>query len=155
MAYLQQTSSNQKAVTMGAVAAIHAIAIYAVVSGLAVDIIRDPQIILTSWHRPIEKKPDPPKDIPKDTTTPKDTVQTVVPDSPIPPLGGTSPTEFDFGPTGGEADAGGGDVGRVEFPQPPISEPTPRFTAKAPKPRGIGCGRRTIRRGRSSSDLRA
>jgi protein TonB len=133
MAYLQQTSSNQKAVTMGAVAAIHAIAIYAVVSGLAVDIITHPPTILETWNKPVEKKPDPPKEIPKDQATSSDTALPVNRDWPGPRIDEFPLPQIPLGPTGGEMDAGGGGT---ELPLPPVAEPKSLFTAKAPKPRG-------------------
>jgi len=133
MAYLQQASNNQKAVTMGAVAAIHAIAIYAVVSGLAVSVIRDPVKILTSTNIK-EKEKDPPPPPRQQDTKPIDmTVKPQVESPPLPPLGNPLPP-LDLGPTGGEIGAGGGEIAHVEFPTPP--PPAPKFSAKGPKARG-------------------
>lgn len=136
MAYLQQQSSNQKMVTMGAVAAIHAIAIYAVVSGLAVNIIPriDPRIIGMPVEKPKPPEIPPPPEEP--VTKIDKTVKPVIPDVAIPPIGGNPVTPLDLGPTGGEIGAGGGEVAVVEFPRPPEPEPKPLFAAKGPKARG-------------------
>lgn len=132
MAYLQQTSSNQKAVTMGAVAAIHAIAIYAVVSGLAVSVlpIIEHQIIGV----PIKQPETPPPPPPPDNSTKQDkTITPPVTTLPLPPIFEYPLPTDPIGPTGGEERAGGGETG---LPLPPIAEPKSLFTAKAPKPRG-------------------
>lgn len=133
MAYLQATSSNQKAVTLGAVAAIHVIAIYAVVSGLAVNAI--PVIRETFTGVNIEQpKPTPPPPPPAhDTKQVDQTIKPQIETAPLPPIGNPVPP-LDLGPTGGEVGAGGGDIAHVEFPKPPESKPL--FTAKGPKARG-------------------
>lgn len=134
MAYLQQASNNQKAVTMGAVAAIHAIAIYAVVSGLAVSVVPVIRETFTGINIPQPKPketPPPPDRTAKEVDT---TAKPVEFEQAIPPVGGNPLAPLDLGPTGGEIGAGGGDIGGVEFPTPP--KPEPRFTAKGPKARG-------------------
>jgi len=133
MAYLQQASNNQKAVTMGAVAAIHAIAIYAVVSGLAVKIVPiiEDRIIGIHVKQPKKPKPPPPETV-KERVEMK--AKPVEFEQAIPPVGGNPLAPLDLGPTGGEIGAGGGDIAHVEFPTPP--KPEPRFTAKGPKARG-------------------
>jgi protein TonB len=135
MAYLQQASRNQRAVTIGAVAALHAAVFYLVVTGLAVKIIRDPPAIFETWNEPIPKKVDPPPPKP-DKAAAKDTKQWVETKTPLPPVPGDPFVPLEppgTGPTGGETNAGGG---VVELPLPPVPEPAPLFTAKGPKARG-------------------
>lgn len=135
MAYLQATSNNQKMVTMGAVAALHAVALYAVVSGLAVSIIPVIEERITGVNIK-QPKPTPPPPPPDTSTRQVDkTVKPVESDPVLPPIGGNPVNPFGFGTTGGEEGAGGG-LERVEFPTPPVPQPSPRFTAKGPKPSG-------------------
>jgi protein TonB len=134
MAYLQQASSNQRAVTIGAVAALHAAVFYLVVTGLAYKLTHDGTKIVTTWNEPIKKKNDPPPERPKADKTPTDTIRPFETKTLIPPIDSGPIEPPVFGPTGGETIAGD-DIGTVEFPQP-SPDPTPLFTAKGPKARG-------------------
>lgn len=58
MAYVQIASSNRRIAILGGVAALHAAALYALLSGLAVDVIKTVDTVLTA--RQIDADPPPP-----------------------------------------------------------------------------------------------
>lgn len=135
MAYLAQQSSNQRMATMTAVAALHAAALYAVVTGLASDaipLIRE-TFIGVNIKQPKEPPPPPP---PQEKQPEVQPFAKPIVLEPLPPLGGSPLPPLQLGPTSGELGAGGSDGGGIELLIQPTFEPKPLFTAKAPKARG-------------------
>ena len=133
MAYSQPIGSNGKASTFVVVAGLHAVAIYAIVTGLTVSwrdkpIPKNPTGIFVPTEN--EKLPEPSPSASMDPTLVRDHIPV-----PLPPVGGTPPAPFDFGSVGSELGSGGGLAG-VELPHPLIEPIKPSFTAKAPRPRG-------------------
>ena len=117
MAYLQQQDANRKIVAIGAVAAIHGLAAWALVTGLAPDMVRQITTIIEGRNIPIEPPPPP---VPPDHTPKAKPDDTVIfapkPDVPIPRDGPVIDT--------------------LPLPQPvpqPLPQPQPSFTP-APDP---------------------
>lgn len=131
MAYLQQQDANRKIVTIGAVAAIHGVAIWALVTGLAPDVFRQISTVLEGRNIPVAPPPPPPT--PPDTrdrTTPDDKPAYVpVPDVNVPRSGPI----FDPIPEPlPQPDP-------LPAPQPtlaPAPDPEPSFTPRAARPMG-------------------
>ena len=129
MAYLQQQDANRKFITIGAVAAIHGVAIWALVTGLAPDAFRTITTVLEGRHIPA----DPPPPRPPETTAKPDPDDTVIvapkPDVPIPrdgPIIDTMPPPQPVPQP-------------VPQPQPsftPAPDPTPSFAPRSARPRG-------------------
>lgn len=132
MAYIDQTARTNRPGTLVAVAVIHVAAGYALVTGLASNIMTKVGAPLVATFDPAPPKPTPPK---PDTTVKKPPVNTLVF---VPP----KPVDLTFNPveiTGTDRielvpiDPFGGDPGPVVQASP---TPLPGFTPKAARPRG-------------------
>jgi protein TonB len=131
MAYANAQSPNRRAAILGTVAAIHVLAGYALVTGLASRFVPEVVTIFRGDNIPAPKptpspQPRPPRADPAAHRDPK------VIDPPYPPpLPPLPQGPIKFTDTTGAA---GGDIGTVEFPIDP--PPPPAFTPRGPKPRG-------------------
>jgi len=129
MAYVDRETGNQRAVTIAAVALLHGVAIYAIVTGLGVEYIREKIVELSATNIPVEPTPPPPPQ-PQvepskspDVTAPKPRVdlrssegETLVrPVDPAGPLPGPMPSA-------------------EPEPQPLPPEPKPSFMPRAARP---------------------
>jgi periplasmic protein TonB len=130
MAYLEQRATGNRAAIIATVAALHAGAAYLLVSGLAVNVIKDITTVIEGRNIPVEVPPPPPqpKDIPKQDSVitaprpmfdvPRSAEPMLVP-LPLPqpiPQPGPQPTP-DF-----------------ILPEPP--QPAPSFAPRSVRPRG-------------------
>jgi len=134
MAYVDTGSGNQRAVTIAAVAALHGVAIYAIVTGLGVKYIREKIVELSATNIPVEVPPPPPQH-PKvelsnspELTAPKprlelrgEATDTLPLDPPGPPIPGPLPSA-------------------QPEPQPLPPEPTPTFMPRAARPANAPSG---------------
>ena len=126
MAFADQTRSNHRAATMVVVAALHGAAIYALVTGLAVEYYKEVMPVFEARNIPVQPKVEPPpkpKPQPKAEdpvlTAPKRPIDLPTLRHPIPvPLPPPVPVPRD--PV-------------VVLPEP---KPVPSFTPKAVKPKG-------------------
>lgn len=126
MAYVQSQRPNQRIITLGAVAALHAAAGYALITGLAVKLVeRVPEIFQGTNVKvdvPLDPLPPPP---PRDTTRPPE-AETTPRTTTVFDLGGTAfdlPEVTDLLPR---------DIPDVT----PQNPPPPRFAPEAARPRG-------------------
>ena len=76
MAYLDRTAPNNRAVVLTAVAVIHVAAGYAIVTGLAVDYVKDITAVFEARNIPVDPPPEPPK--PQPTVKPPETDTRIV-----------------------------------------------------------------------------
>lgn len=136
MAYVDRGSGNQRAVTIAAVAALHGVAIYAIVTGLGVKYIKEKIVELSATNIPVEVPPPPPQppqvepSTAPEQTTPRPLVN-VHPDRgdtrtlPLEPPGLPMP-----GPL----------PSAQPEPQPLPPEPTPTFMPRAARPANAASG---------------
>ena len=142
MTYVQPSTGSSRASTLIVVGAIHAAAIYGIITAFGFQLIpRDEPPPLVGTQVPTSNVPE---DVPSETPNEKprfieETFPREVWTPPLPPVGGTTtlPPVDDSGlltgGLGGSDEIGGGDIGTVEFP---TASATPLFTPKGPRPRG-------------------
>jgi protein TonB len=140
MAYIDSKPGNGRSAAIGAVVALHAAAIYALVTGLGVDYIKEQFVVLKARNIPALPEPTPPPPPqPREQKQPRDSVVevpkteftipvtddsfTVAPTPDLPKLPDVFPTDV---------------TDYVKPPAPPA--PQPSFAPKSAVPRGSPAG---------------
>lgn len=134
MAYAQGNTASRNSTTLVLVAGIHAIAIYAIVTGLAGPMFGPkPDKPFEGFQIDNVNKPkDPPPPPDKQHREITDKVQVT---ETVKPVGGDPLVPFELGNGGGTLGAGGA-ISEVEFPIADPPRPQPSFAAIGPRPRG-------------------
>jgi periplasmic protein TonB len=134
MAYTDTYRSRNRTAALAAVAALHIAAGYALVTGLASDLMPEIRDRLAGYQLPIDP-PKPPPPTPVRSDPPPDDSHVTVTRTPFAIPTATPTFTFDPGPTSlGTEDA----VGEAAFPTPTpsYSPPAPRFTPRGASPLG-------------------
>lgn len=132
MAYVDTINSNRRVGTLALVGAIHVAAGYALVTGLAANVI--PKIKGEFVSVFIPKPPEP---LPTPTVTPrtKPDETTFAPPPPHPQQANPFQSGGPIALPSYAAEEGGGTIGEVTFPDPGPS-PSPSFATKSARPKG-------------------
>jgi protein TonB len=134
MAYTDTYRSRNRTVALAAVAVLHIAAGYALVTGLASDLVPQLRDRLAGYQLPLDP-PKPPPPTPVRSDPPPDDSHVTVTKTPFAIPTATPSFTFDPGPTAlGTQDAV--DEAKFPIPEPTFSPPAPRFTPRGVSPLG-------------------